>query len=444
MALNLLDLVKGQLNDSVVQGLSRAVGINLPETNSALATIIPSLLGGLVTKGSNENGANVLLNLIKTGNHDGSILDNFSGLLGNLDAIDQLKNAGGGILSTLFGNKQSSILDLVTANTSIGKNASSNLMSLLAPMVMGLLGKQVKTGNLDVKGLVNMLSSQKSILEKVLPTSFANELGFAAANVTTPKISPKVEKKKGMGWLAWALPLVLLAVGGFIFLRGFNTDVSMKKQQSAFYVDANGNLLDKKGELVRASGEFQLVDGYYVDNTGARIQRKIDETKEKLNVASDKTKEKLDEAASKTKEALDNTIDKTKEAVSNAATITSEATKETFNKLFNTKAVGTAYALSEIVFDPTSHRITNMSKEEVEGLAAALKEHPESRIQVQVHTADGKNAAENKKISDLRAEVVKNMLVALGVDAKQISSKGLSSKEETKAAANAVEVVVEQ
>ncbi|NJK82635.1 MAG: DUF937 domain-containing protein [Saprospiraceae bacterium] len=196
MALNLLDLVKGQLNDSVIQGLSRAVGINLPDTNSALATIIPSLLGGLVNKGANETGANALINLIKSGNHDGSILDNFSNLLGDMGSMDQLRNVGGGILSALFGNKQNTILDLITANTSIGKNASSNLMSLLAPMVMGLIGKQIKIGNLDVKGLMNMLSSQKPMLEKVLPTSFTSELGLVESRATTTKTSPKTEKKK--------------------------------------------------------------------------------------------------------------------------------------------------------------------------------------------------------------------------------------------------------
>jgi len=114
--------------------------------------------------------------------------------------------------------------------------------------------------------------------------------------------------------------------------------------------------------------------------------------------------------------------------------------------MFNTKAVGTAYALTDIAFDKKSHRITAMSKEEVEGMAAALKEHPESRIQVQVHTADGKNAAECKKISGLRADVVKNMLVTLGVNADQISAKGLglTTSDAAKAVANAVEVVVEK
>ena len=78
------------------------------------------------------------------------------------------------------------------------------------------------------------------------------------------------------------------------------------------------------------------------------------------------------------------------------------------------------------------------NKEEVEGLAAALKEHPDSRIQVQVHTADGKDKAANKNISKLRAKVVKDMLVTLGVNADQISSKGLglTTEDAAKAVAN--------
>ena len=170
----------------------------------------------------------------------------------------------------------------------------------------------------------------------------------------------------------------------------------MKKQQKAFHVDAKGDLLDKKGNVVKKAGEFKLEGGYYVDENGDIIKRKIDKTKEKINAA----------------------VDKTKEAVGNAASKTAEGAKGTFKKLFNTKAVGTAHTLSEITFDEKSHRITNMSKTEVEGLAAALKEHPNARIQVQVHTADGKTRAESKQISKLRAEVVKSMLVALGCKRK--------------------------
>lgn len=198
----------------------------------------------------------------------------------------------------------------------------------------------------------------------------------------------------------------------------------MKKQQKAFYVDDKGDLLDKKGDVVKKKGEFKLEGGYYVDNEGEIIKRKIDKTKEKINKA----------------------VDKTKDAVGNAADKTKDGVKSTFKELFNTRAVGTTYTLSEITFDKTSHKITNMSKEEVEGLAEALKEHPDNRIQVQVHTADGKDRAESKQISRLRAEVVKSMMVALGVSENQISSKGmgLQAQEAQKAVDNKVEIVVEK
>lgn len=238
-----------------------------------------------------------------------------------------------------------------------------------------------------------------------------------------------VEKFKRILTFLTLVSLALLVVN-------CKSEVSSKQQQKAFHVDTNGNLLNKKNEIVKKAGEFKLEGGYFVDNTGEPIKRDIDKAKEKINEKVGDAKDKLSTAA-----------DKTKEKISTAAAgLSADNVKAKFNKMFNTKAVGTAYVLTDIAFDKKSHRITGMSKEEVEGMAAALKEHPESRIQVQVHTADGKNNSECKKISSLRADVVKNMLVTLGVNADQISSKGLglTSEDAAKAVANTVEVVVEK
>lgn len=230
------------------------------------------------------------------------------------------------------------------------------------------------------------------------------------------------------------LPFITIALMG-VFITGCKSDASMQKQQKAFYVDADGNLLNKKGDLVKKAGEFKLEGGFYVDNKGQYIQRDIDKAKEKLNTKVDETKDKLKNATAKSKEAI-----------KLAANRTTESVTQNFNKLFNTKAVGTIYPLPDIKFDKDSHRITNFKKEDVEGLAASLKDNPASRIQVQVYTADAKSRSANKKVSVLRADVVKQMLVTLGVNDDQISSKGmgLPTEDAAKAVANAVEVVVEQ
>ena len=249
--------------------------------------------------------------------------------------------------------------------------------------------------------------------------------------------------------------LAFTAIIGLVFLlTDCKSEPNMKKQQRAFHVDANGDLLNKKGKLVKKAGDFKLEGGFYVDSNGEKIKRNIDKAKEKMNKKMGEAKEKigeakdkLGEAAANTKDKLGSAVDNTKAAVGAAAAgLSKDKVKSSFNKLFNTKAVGTVYALHDIAFDKKSHRLVKMSKEEVEGLAAALKDHPASRIQVQVHTADGKNKSECKEIAGLRAKVVKDMLVTLGVDADQISSKGLglTTEDAAKAVANTVEVVVEK
>ena len=199
--------------------------------------------------------------------------------------------------------------------------------------------------------------------------------------------------------------LAFTAIIGLVFLlTDCKSEPNMKKQQRAFHVDANGDLLNRKGVLVKKAGDFKLEGGFYVDSNGEKIKRNIDKAKEKMNKKMGEAKEKMGEAKDKLGEAAANTKEKLGTAVGAAtAGLSKDKVKSSFNKLFNTKAVGTVYALHDIAFDKKSHRLVKMSKEEVEGLAAALKDHPASRIQVQVHTADGKNKSECKEIAGLPA-----------------------------------------
>ncbi len=219
------------------------------------------------------------------------------------------------------------------------------------------------------------------------------------------------------------LSLFLMAMG-FSFVLGCKSEPSSKKQQKAFYVDKNGDLRDKRDKVVKKSGEYKLEDGFYVDNNGEKINRRIDDTKEKINDMVDNTKE-----------GVKNTIDKSKEGIKNS-----------FNNMFNTRVKGEAYTLSDVAFKDDSHRLTGYSKPEIMALIESLKEHPEGRIQVQVYTADGKNKMECKELARLRAEVVKDMIVTLGGNKDQISSKGigLTAKDAEKSVADKVEIVVEQ
>lgn len=174
---------------------------------------------------------------------------------------------------------------------------------------------------------------------------------------------------------------------------------------TSFSVNAAGDLVDAKGNLIAKAGSFSFNDGTYLDAEGKEI----------------------------------GVLKKIGSAIGGAATKSADAMKKVFSGLFKSKEkVGSTYLMSKIVFDDESHRITDFSKGEVEGLAAALKDMPDAKIQVQVH------GDADKGVTEKRAEVIKAMLVTLGVDKKQISSKGMGADDAAKAKDGKVEIKVEK
>ena len=50
---------------------------------------------------------------------------------------------------------------------------------MLAPMILGTLSKQVKSGGLDLGGLSSMLLGQKNDIAKAMPAGLMNSLSTA-------------------------------------------------------------------------------------------------------------------------------------------------------------------------------------------------------------------------------------------------------------------------
>lgn len=175
-------------------------------------------------------------------------------------------------------------------------------------------------------------------------------------------------------------------------------------------MDDAGNLVDGTGKIVVKKGDYETKDGFYVDKQGNKLGR---------------------------------VWDKIVKAVTDAAEKTVDGMKNLFAGMFAKKPnAKTMYTLSQIEFNKENHRITNFSKAELQGLAAALKADKNSKIDVNVYTADGKDGKENKKLSKIRAEVVRDMLVTLGVDKGQIDFNGKGDSDAAKAKAGRVEISV--
>ncbi len=101
-----------------------------------------------------------------------------------------------------------------------------------------------------------------------------------------------------------------------------------------------------------------------------------------------------------------------------------------------------AYSLEQMKFNRASQRISYYSKSEFLGLAEALKANKNKKVAIEVHTLDGKNERQNKRLSNLRAQHIQSMFVTLGVKRSQIDFKGKGSASQEKATNNTVEILL--
>lgn len=220
MAVNLFDLAKDYLTPDAISKIASVVGESPAGTQKALDTAIPTLAAVACNRASTPSGAAGLLNLISPGKLDPGILTNFAGLLGGGSSTDGLLKTGAGLISALLGANAGGVSNLIAKAAGIGFPASSSLLNLAAPLVLGLLGKQVAANGLSASGLSSFLSSHRDTILRNVPQGLAGELGLgsnaslcAAPESVRPVATVVAPEPQSSRWWLWLLPLLALLLG---------------------------------------------------------------------------------------------------------------------------------------------------------------------------------------------------------------------------------------
>ena len=166
-----MNLIQSQLGGQTLNTIAKQIGGNEQQTSTAVAAALPMIMQALSKNAGNDQGATSLFNAVEK-DHDGSILNDVASLVGNFQ-----NGSGAGILKHILGNKQRNAESIVSNASGLNSQATGQLMQILAPIVMGQLGKQKKSNGLDVGGLANLLINNSSHQKKQNPqaTSFLNK-----------------------------------------------------------------------------------------------------------------------------------------------------------------------------------------------------------------------------------------------------------------------------
>ena len=157
------DMITQQLGGSAVRTLAQRFGISETTANAAVRIGVPLIMTALARNAAQPQGAESLHQAINE-DHDGSILDNVMGYLGNPQSVN-----GAGIVGHVFGNQRPAIENNLAQATGMDQNSAGGLLETLAPIVMGSLGKAQQQNGLDSSGLSNLLNSQQQQAQATEP-----------------------------------------------------------------------------------------------------------------------------------------------------------------------------------------------------------------------------------------------------------------------------------
>lgn len=150
--MNLEEILRNALDGNTISRMSQTLGTDQTTTTNAIQVALPMLLGGLAKNSSTPDGATSLLGALDR-DHDGSVLDDVGGFVANYGSGD-----GGGILGHVFGNRTGAIEQGVSQTTGLNSGTTAQLLIMLAPIVMGALGRAKQQGSLDQSNLPAALS----------------------------------------------------------------------------------------------------------------------------------------------------------------------------------------------------------------------------------------------------------------------------------------------
>ena len=405
MSINLLDLANNYLKPETITKVSKEIGVEESKVQSTISSFIPLILGSVVNKNSSAEG---LLHTLKSfGASRG--LSSLSTTTAESPILSQL-------LTTLFGSNQSDIISKVSEFVGINADSTSKLFNLTSEATLGSLGKYANDHNLGETEFSSLLDSSKSSLAALLPAGLSlgslglgNLFGSDKTEVVPPVVEKvekveavkpveavktekiKVEEKpyveptpvykeeeKSSIW-KWLLPLLLLLIGGFLVWK-YLVNSETTEQDSNAVIEENVVVQDPDvDELATKSYETINLDGVELLGYSGGLEEQII-------------------------------------LFANSPEFASMSEDELKEKWFNFDNVNFVFG--------TTDQLEGDSTLQLENLAKILQKYPNAKIKIGAYTDRVGDDAQNKELSQKRADYLKDVLTKLGVGAQVIGAEG--------------------
>ena len=401
MALNIIDLIKGQLGPALVSQAASQFGESESGISKAISGLLPAVVGGMAN------------NADKPGVLDAITGAASSGMLGNLLGGATGNSLISSVLSSIFGDKIGALVNSISTFSGVSNSSSSSLLSMVTGAALGSIGKYAADNNIGASGITSLLHDQKGVVSSLLPAGLSlSSLGLGNAfgdhdpqkvKVTSydePKVevnrggethvtsTPNNNNEGGSIW-KWLLPLLLLALAAWFLWKQCNKPADqtvVTSDSTAVVSDTANTMMNNDSAMVTGSKEMTDIDlnGKPLKGYANGLEASM------INfLKSDGYKNAADDAALR----------------------------------------DTWYNFDNVNFKMgSSSELEAGSEGQVQNLAEILKAYPEAKINIGGYTDNTGDAAVNKALSQKRADYIKAELGKMGVGAQVVDAKGYGSE----------------
>ena len=155
MLQNLMQNVLQAQGEKLVANLAKKLGIPASIAQSMADKALPVIIGQ-ITKNAQNGGADALASALRK--HDGSELEK--------DPADEnMINDGMKMLGHIFGSQEEAVEKNIGDHLGVSGDQAKQGLAMMAPLVMGALGKQQDEEKLDASGIADILQANKKAME---------------------------------------------------------------------------------------------------------------------------------------------------------------------------------------------------------------------------------------------------------------------------------------
>jgi hypothetical protein len=217
---NLVSLALQYLTPELIAKIASALGVDRSLIGKAVTAALPALIRSLAGIASKPAGAKQLDDIVSR--QSPGILESLVNSLGGARQRD-LINGGIETLSSLLGGKaMPALAGALGRFAGLNQESSKSLLGILAPAIIGLLGKQKASQGLDASGMAQLLAAQKDHVSAAMPPEFGNllkdtnlpsfpEESSRVADLVSAAKTQATKATSGAAWWTWFLPLLVIA-----------------------------------------------------------------------------------------------------------------------------------------------------------------------------------------------------------------------------------------